>query len=151
MPFVKISALPSEDFDCSTVMEKMETAFADHPDLGLVYGTTTFMWQTLDCITHRLTGETAPRSRREFNPSDIQIPVFVDLYITSVFTYSQIKDIMETITTSLHEHTKIPRESVFIHTHVAQPGQAYISDSVWPCLLSHPGDLACRKPQEGQL
>ena len=140
MPFVKISALPSDDFNCSDVMEVMEQDFADHAKLDL--GSSTFLWQTLDCITHRLKGKPDPRSRRKFDPSESEIPIFVDLYITTVFDYEWISLIMKSITTILHEQTNIPRESVFIHTHVADPGHVYISDKVWPCVLTHPGTVA---------
>lgn len=138
MPFVKISALPGNDFDCAEVMEAMEDEFAKKKT-GLPIGTATFIWQTLDCITHRQKGETDPRSLKKFDPSEKEIPIFVDLYITSVFNYENIANMMDSITTILNEKTRIPREYVFIHTHIGNPGRVYINDEVWPCLLDHPG------------
>jgi len=137
MPFVKISALPGGDFNCAEVMEAMEENFALKADLPL--GTATFIWQSLDCMTHRQKGETAPRSLKKFDPSAKEIPIFVDLYITSVFDYESIAKMMDSITTVLNKKTCIPREYVFIHTHIGNPGHVYINDGVWPCLLTHPG------------
>lgn len=139
MPFVKISALPIplDGFVPSDVMEAMEEDF--DKNAGLPIGSATFLWQTLDCITHRLKGAVNPRSVEEFDPSEKQIPIFVDLYITSVFDYASIAKIMKSITTILHEKTKIDCDCVFIHTHIAEPGTVYISDKVWPCVLTHPG------------
>lgn len=146
MPFVKISALPGGAFDCDQVMEAMEDDFARNA--GLPLGTATFIWQTLDCMTHRLKGETAPRSLKKFDPSEKEIPIFVDLYITSVFDYESIAKMMNSITTVLNEKTQISREYVFIHTHIGNPGHVYINDGVWPCLLTHPGSKT--SPGENQ-
>ncbi len=143
MPFVKISALPSDDYNCSDVMEAMEDDFAQNADLPI--GTATFLWQTLDCITHRQKGEVDYRSLREFNPSEKEIPIFVDLYITSVFDYESIAKIMNSITTILNKKTNIQREYVFIHTHIADPGHVFISDAVWPCVIDHPGTEAAQE------
>lgn len=137
MPFIKISALPTTEFKDSDVMEAMEDALA--ADAGLDIGTTSFLWQTLDCMTHRVMGETAYRSIREFDATQDEFPIFVDLYVTSVFDYSAIRKIMETIAKSLAKETPITEENVFIHVHVAQPGHVYISGKVWPEeQLSHP-------------
>ncbi len=143
MPFVKISALPIDSCKYSAVMEAMEDDFAQNADLPI--GSATFLWQTLDCITHRQKGEIDYRSLKEFDPSEKEIPIFVDLYITSVFDYESIAKIMNSITTILNKKTKIDREFVFIHTHIADPGHVYISGEVWPCVLTHPGT---ETPQE---
>ena len=55
MPFVKISVLPIDDCRPSDVMEAMEDDFA--LNAGLPVGSATFLWQTLDCITHRQSGK----------------------------------------------------------------------------------------------
>lgn len=136
MPFVKISALPSDDFKDSDVMEAMEDAFA--LKAGLDIGTASFLWQTLDCMTHRKKGQTSYRSLRRLDVTEDEMPIFVELYITSVFDYSAIELIMETIADTLVEKTKITKENIFIHTQVAQPGQVYISGKVWPESLTHP-------------
>lgn len=139
MPFVKISALPIpiDGFVPSDVMEAMEDDFEKNADLPI--GSATFLWQTLDCITHRLKDAVKPRSVKEFDPSEKQIPIFVDLYITSVFDYASIAKIMNSITAILHEKTEVGMDCVFIHTHIAEPGTVYISGEVWPCVLTHPG------------
>ncbi len=137
MPFVKISALPSRHFHDSDVMEAMEDDFAENADLPI--GSATFLWQTLDCMTHRRTGETRYHSLRKFNPAEKEFPIFVDLYVTSVFDYAGITKIMKSITRVLHRKTKIDKKYVFIHTHIADPGHVYISGEVWPCELNHPG------------
>ncbi len=137
MPFVKISVLPIDDCKPSDVMEAMEKDFADNA--GLDVGTATFLWQTLDCITHRKLETDPPRSIEKFDPSEEQIPIFVDLYITSVFNYDGIAAIMNSITNVLNEQTGIGKDNVFIHTHIAEPGQVFISGKVWPCVLTHPG------------
>ncbi len=140
MPFVKISVLPIDDCKPSDVMEAMEDDFA--LNAGLPVGSATFLWQTLDCITHRQAGKVEHRSIEKFDPSEEEIPIFVDLYITSVFDYESIAKIMNSITTILNLKTNIARDNVFIHTHIADPGHVYISDKVWPCVLTHPGKEA---------
>lgn len=137
MPFVKISSLPGGQFNRSAVMEAMEDDFAENA--GLPIGTSSFIWQSLDCITHRQAGQIEYRSSREFNPSEKEIPIFVDLYVTSVFNYESISKIMGSITKILQKKTQIPREYIFIHAHIADPGHVYISGGVWPCELKHPG------------
>lgn len=138
MPFVKISSLPGMEFSRAKVMEAMEDDFAETANLPV--GTASFIWQTLDCITHRMSGKKEYRSCSTFDTTEKEIPLFVDLYLTSVFDYDGIAKIMKSIVRVLVAKTGINEKYVFIHTHVAQPGHVFISGNLWPEEpLIHPG------------
>lgn len=130
MPFVKISALPNK-FDVGKIMKEMEEKFYDATVVP--EGKATFLWQTLDCITHN--GD----SQYEFDPKKDEFPIFVDLYVDSVFNYREISEMMESITSELNSQTQIDRKWVFIFTHIGNPGHVYVMDKVWPCKMEHPG------------
>nr|WP_321467626.1 hypothetical protein [uncultured Desulfobulbus sp.] len=152
MPFVKISALPSNDFDIEEVTRAVETdlyiekerktADPSKPPVNkavLPLGSTTIIWQTLNCITHTRAATKQQQCLRSFDPTQEEFPLFVDLYLTSKFDYDKISEIMKSITATLHEKTDIPEDYVFIHTHIRNPGHVYIMNKVWPCEITHAG------------
>lgn len=138
MPFVKISALPGRALDIRKITSAVERNLYDNDILPK--GSATVLWQTLDCITHTLGSTGVQESLREFDPGKKEFPVFIDLYLTSVFGYDEVKNIMASIASSVGDAAGMNPEYVFVHTHVGEPGYVYINNEVWPsCEITHPG------------
>ncbi len=137
MPFVKISALLGQSLKVDEIMEAMENDLYENEIIPK--GSSTFLWQTLDCITHTLASTGKQESLFEFDSTKKEFPVFIDLYLNSVFKYDDIAKIMKSLTSVLSDKTKIDPKNIFIHTHIGAPGHVYILDSVWPCEIKHPG------------
>ena len=136
MPFIKISALPDKSLKVDEIMEAMENEL--YLSGILTRGSTTFLWQTLDCITHTRMNTGKQESLFQLDPHKDKFPVFIDLYLTTVFKYDDIAKIMKSITHSLSDKINYNPKNIFIHTHVGTPGHVYILDEVWPCEMDHP-------------
>lgn len=139
MPFVKISALPSKSHHVDKIMEAMEYDLYQKEILPT--GSATILWQKLDCITHTPACTGKQESVIEFDSTKNEFPIFVDLYLTTVFNYEVIAKIMKSITATLSSKTKIDPKYVFIHTHMGNPVHVYVYvfDKVWPCEIEHAG------------
>lgn len=144
MLFVKISALSGKSLKVDEIMGAMESDLYDDDKKILPKGSSTFLWQTLDCITHTPKSTGKQESLFELDSKKDEFPIFVDLYLTTVFKYDEIAKIMRSITSILSAKTKIDKKNIFIHTHIGSPGHVYILDEVWPrdCVIDNP------KPEE---
>ena len=127
MPFIKISTLPNT-LDKVTIMRNVEnalyTAVFEEKQL-MPPNMATCMWQTMDCVVHKL------EPYREFDPQAIEVPVFVDLYVNTIFSEAKLKVIMEIIGRELSAGTGIAPNYVFIQTHVGKAGYIFINGEVW--------------------
>ncbi len=147
MPFVKISALPSQTFNVDEIMEAIENDLYDPEKKILPKGSATFLWQRLDCITHTRENTAKQESLFEFDPKKEEFPIFIDLYLTTVFTYDEVAKVMKSIASTLSDKTSIDPKYVFIHAHIGTPGHVFISNDVWPGEIGHAG---IKKESEGE-
>jgi hypothetical protein len=126
MPFVKISCLETVP-DRHELMCAVEQGLYDIQIDGnplMPANMATCLWQNLDSIVHK-------KSIQQKHQADIsEIPVFVDLYLNTSFDNESIALIMKSIADNLSASGTIMRDNVFIHTHIGQPGQVFISGSV---------------------
>lgn len=127
MPFIKISTLPNS-LNKAEIMKSVENALYTCEFEGkqlMPENMATCIWQTQDCVVHKL------ESYEKFDPKAIEIPVFVDLYVNTIFSESKVGKIMEIIGAELSKGTGINANYVFIHTHVGNPGYIFINGEVW--------------------
>lgn len=85
----------------------------------------TCMWQTQDCVVHKLD------AYQEFDPKSVEIPVFVDLYVNTMFATKKMGKIMEIIASELSKGTGADHQYIFIQVHVGSPGYVFINGEVW--------------------
>ena len=127
MPFIKISTLPNT-LDKAAIMKNVENALytAVFEDKQLMPANmATCLWQTTDCVVHKL------EPYVEFDPQAIEIPIFVDLYVNTIFSEAKLGRIMEIIGHELSAGTGIDPNYVFIQTHVGKAGYIFINGEVW--------------------
>ena len=127
MPFIKISTLPNK-LNKAEIMKNVENALYKCEFEGeklMPENMATCIWETQDCVVHKL------EPHKKFDPKAIEIPVFVDLYVNTIFTEPQVGKIMEIIGNELSSGTGIDIKYVFIHTHIGNPGYIFINGKVW--------------------
>ena len=139
MPFVKISALPAKSFKIEEVIRAVEVRLYKGKGAFLPEGSATVMWQTLNAIAHTRKATHKQECLYEFDAEKKEFPIFVDLYLTSVFSYGEISKIMKSVTSTIAELTEIDPRFVFIHSHIGSPGHVFIGNDVWPCDIEHAG------------
>ena len=76
------------------------------------------------------------QSDRIFNKEDVEIPIFVDLYMNTVFNQDGISLVMETIADQLSNIGEINRDNVVIMVHVGKPGYIFISGHIDDCRVN---------------
>jgi hypothetical protein len=126
MPFIKISTLPNH-LNKAEIMKNVENALYNCEFEGkklMPVNMATCIWQTEDCVVHKL------EAHKKFDPKAIEIPVFVDLYVNTIFSKPKVGKIMEIIGEELSKGTGIDARYVFIHTHVGNPGYIFINGEV---------------------
>lgn len=126
MPFIKISTLPNK-LDQAAIMKNVEEALYSAVFEGkqlMPRDMATCLWLTMDCVVHKLEPYT------EFDPQAIEVPVFVDLYVNTIFSEAKLKTIMEIIGRELSAGTGIGPNYVFIQTHVGKAGYIFINGEV---------------------
>nr|WP_321357859.1 hypothetical protein [uncultured Draconibacterium sp.] len=127
MPFIKISTLPNS-LNKAEIMKSVENALYTYEFEGkelMPENMATCIWQTQDCVVHKL------EAYVEYDPGLVEIPVFVDLYVNTVFSKEKVAVIMEIVGAELSKGTGIDPKYVFIHTHVGNPGYVFINGEVW--------------------
>ncbi|BHH82400.1 hypothetical protein [Desulforhopalus sp. 52FAK] len=144
MPFVKISALPAKSYEIEEVIRAVEVRLYEGKGGFLPVGSATVLWQTLNAIAHTPEATGKQEYLYEFDAEKKEFPIFVDLYLTSVFSYGEIAKIMNSVTSTIAELTEIDPRFVFIHSHIGNPGHVFIDNGVWPCDIEHAGI----KPEE---
>jgi len=88
-------------------------------DTGLDRNLMTYYWQTFDAVY-------CPALKDAI----VQQPIFVDMYVPGFMTDEVIAGLMTSLALSLQERAGIPKEFVFIHTHVPKEGHVYIAGGV---------------------
>lgn len=127
MPFIKITTLRNVP-ETAKIMRDLERELYEYELEGqplMPKNMATCMWQTSDCMVHGL------ETHYEFDQFQIEIPVFVDLYVNTIFTDRQLGKIMHIIADKLSEGTGVNRKFVFIHVHLGKPGHVFINGEVW--------------------
>jgi hypothetical protein len=127
MPFIKISTLPNL-LDKAAIMKKVEAALYNCEYQGaklMPENMATCIWQTQDCVVHKL----EPHS--QFDPTQEEVPVFVDLYVNTQFKSDEVAVIMEIIATTLSKETGVGLKWIFIQTHIGLPGYVFINGKVF--------------------
>lgn len=127
MPFIKISSLRKVP-KTGKVMRSIEKALYKKKFKGknlIPENMATCMWQTTDCMVHQL------EPHYEFNKKQVEIPIFVDLYVNTWFTKKQVGKIMDIIATQLSKRTKLNKKYVFIQVHIGKPGYVFINGKVF--------------------
>lgn len=127
MPFIKISTLPNS-LDKASIMKNVEQALytAEFEGTELMpKNMATCIWETQDCVVHKI------EDYEKFDPTLEEIPVFVDLYVNTIFSTEKVAVIMSIIADELSKGTKVDRKWIFIHTHVGNPGYVFINGEVW--------------------
>ncbi len=131
MPFIKISTLKNVP-EKEQLMVDIEKALYDIEFNGtqlIPDNMATCMWQTLDGVVHK------KEIHQTFNKDDVEIPIFVDLYINTIFNQDGISIVMETIAETLSSG-EIKKENVVIMVHLGQPGYIYISGKIDDCRIN---------------
>jgi hypothetical protein len=132
MPFIKISSLQNVP-EREQIMKNVEQAlYAIKVNGALLIpdGMATCMWQTLDVIVHN------NDAHRLFNKTDNEVPIFVDLYMNTVFNQDGISIVMETIADELSSTGEINRDNVVIMVNVGKPGYIFISGKIDDCRIN---------------
>lgn len=127
MPFIKISTLRNK-LNKAEIMKQVENALytTEIKDEKLVpKGMATCIWQTQDCVVHELI------AHQDFDPKSVEIPVFVDLYVNTMFTTEKMGRIMEVIADELSKGTGANHKYIFIQIHMGNPGYVFINGKVW--------------------
>ncbi len=127
MPFIKISTLPNK-LKKAKIMKNVEKALYSCEIEGkklMPDNMATCMWQTQDCVVHKLKGY------KKFNPKLVEIPVFVDLYANTMFKTEEVAKIMEIVASELSKGTGVDHNYIFIQTHVGKSGYVFINGEVW--------------------
>jgi hypothetical protein len=128
MPFIKISTLQNVP-QREELMINLEQALYKIELNGvrlIPNNMATCLWQTLDLIVH------SKQSHTVFNKTEDEVPIFVDLYMNTVFNQDGISLVMETIADELSTG-EINRDNVVIMVHVGQPGYIYIKGHIDDC------------------
>lgn len=131
MPFIKISTLKNVP-ERERIMKNIEKALYDIKVKGaqlIPDNMATCMWQSLDIVVHKID------AHRMFNKKDKEIPIFVDLYMNSVFNQDGISFVMETIADGLSSTGEINRKNVVIMVHVGKPGYIFINGAIDDCRI----------------
>ncbi len=123
-PMVRITSMPL-GLEVNEVMAGLSDDVSR--DTGLDKNLMTYYWQTFDAVY-------CPALKDAI----VQHPVFVDLYVPGFMTDEVIAGLMISLAASLEKRTAIPKEFVFIHTHVPKEGHIYIAGNVakWEKLQS---------------
>ncbi|NOQ25623.1 MAG: hypothetical protein GQ564_09715 [Bacteroidales bacterium] len=132
MPFIKISSLQNVP-KREQIMKNVEQALYAIKVNGIKLipdNMATCMWQTLDIVVH------SNDAHRIFNKTDDEIPIFVDLYMNTVFNQDGISLVMETIADELSNIGEINRDNVVIMVHVGKPGYIFINGDIDDCLIN---------------
>jgi hypothetical protein len=127
MPFIKISTLPNK-LDKAAIMKNVEAALYHYEYQGaklMPENMATCMWLTHDCVVHKLEPHT------QFDASEEEIPVFVDLYVNTQFKSDQVAVIMQVIAEALSKGTRVDIKWIFIQVHVGMPGYVFINGNVF--------------------
>jgi hypothetical protein len=115
-PMIKITSMPL-GLDVNKVLAKVSADVAH--DTGFKEDMVTYYWQTFDAI-YCPGCKGAPKS----------LVIFVDMYVAGFMTDREIAGFMTSIAASLEKHTGVPKEWVFIHTHLPKEGHIYINGKV---------------------
>ncbi len=132
MPFIKISTLrnvPEREQLMKNVEQGLYDIEVDNRKL-IPEGMATCMWQSMDLIVHN------SEVHREFNKTDVETPIFVDLYMNTVFNQDGITLVMQTIAHQLCSVGDISHDNVVIMVHLGQPGYIFISGKVDDCRIT---------------
>ncbi|MDR3705704.1 MAG: hypothetical protein P4L28_07360 [Paludibacteraceae bacterium] len=127
MPFIKISTLLNS-LDKAAIMKNIENKLYNcdyQKDKLMPPNMATCIWQTNDCVVHKL------ESHTQFDPKQEEIPVFVDLYVNTQFKSDQVAIIMQVIAEELSNDTGIDIKWVFIQVHIGLPGYVFINGNVF--------------------
>jgi hypothetical protein len=127
MPFIKISTLPNK-LNKAEIMKNVENALYTTVFEGkelMPKNMATCMWQTQDCVVHKLD------AYEEFNPKSVEIPVFVDLYVNTMFTTKKMAKVLEIIADELSKGTGADHKYIFIQIHLGNLGYVFINGEVW--------------------
>ena len=127
MPFIKISTLRNK-LNKAEIMKNIESALYTTECDGeklVPENMATCMWQTQDCVVHKLD------AYQDFHPKSVEIPVFVDLYVNTMFTTEKMGKIMEVIADKLSKGTGANHQYIFIQIHMGNPGYVFINGNVW--------------------
>lgn len=76
---------------------------------------------TQDSIAHKL------NAYSEFDSKLVEIPIFIDLYVNTIFSKKKVVRIMEIIGAELSKGTSVDSKYVFIHTHVGNTDYVFIN------------------------
>jgi hypothetical protein len=126
VPFIKIATLPNT-LDKAKIMQGVEEALykAKYKERELMpRNMATCIWQTHDCVVHKLKPYTI------FDPKLEEIPVFVDLYVNTIFGSGEVALIMETVAKALSDGTGVDLKWIFIQVHVGAMGYVFINGKV---------------------
>ncbi|NOQ75277.1 MAG: hypothetical protein GQ574_24915 [Crocinitomix sp.] len=129
MPFIKISTLKNVP-EREQIMKNIENALYTITVNGVRLipdAMATCMWQSLDIVVHK------NDAHRIFNKKDVEIPIFVDLYMNTVFNQDGISLVMETIADELSNIGEINRDNVVIMVNVGKPGYIFINGKIDDC------------------
>jgi hypothetical protein len=132
MPFIKISTLKNVP-EREQIMKNVEQALYNIKVKGtqlIPDNMATCMWQSLDIIVHKID------AHRIFNKKDKEIPIFVDLYMNTVFNQDGISLVMKTIADELSRIGDINRKNVVIMVHLGQPGYIFINGDIDDCRVN---------------
>jgi hypothetical protein len=127
MPFIKISTLPN-NLDKAAIMKAVESDLYSYDYDGaelMPRNMATCIWQTSDCIVHKI------ESHTQFDPKQEEVPVFVDLYVNTQFSADQVATIMRVVANALSKGTGVDLKWIFIHTHVGEPGYVFINGKLF--------------------
>lgn len=124
-PMVRITA-GHMAIDVPKVLKAVAQDVGEKSDLkpGLV----TYYWQSFDAIV--LDGKTSTDR-----------PLFVDLYVPCFFTGEKTRQTLEILADAIAKETELDKKWIFIHAHVPQAGQVYISGQVM---------TECKAPASGK-
>lgn len=133
MPFIKISTLKNvpEREQIMINIEKGLYAIKVNDVQLIPENMATCMWQSMDIIVHKYD------AHRVFNKKDVEMPIFVDLYMNTVFNQDGISLVMETIADGLSSTGEINRNNVVIMVHVGKPGYIFINGDIDDCRINN--------------
>jgi len=112
-PMIKITSLPFEG-DLKSIMASISSDVSK--DTGLPESLVTYYWQTFSQIY-------CPGCKGV----GLDTVIFVDLYVPAFMTVAERGQVMASLATALGKHTPFTREEVYIHTHIAEKDQLYMS------------------------
>jgi len=115
-PMVKITTLPFTG-ELKDTMKSISTYVS--AATGLSESFITYYWQSFDEIY-------CPGCEE----ANIKSPVFVDLYVPAFISSDERKVIMVSIAEAIAKYTEYSLEEIFIHTHISQKDQLFISGDI---------------------